>query len=170
MDDFDDGLRKILLAGIGAAAATGEKAQKLFNNLAEKGAATVEQNKDLNERFQKKSAQAASAAKDAFQKMTETQRTRRDVAQTLAGMTDEELKQLKDALASLGFSHPSETAAADAEAPETQPEPQAEQKTETQPEEAPEAPQEKSEEAAPEDASQNAPEADPQPKEDSTEE
>ena len=118
MDDFDDGLRKILLAGIGAAAATGEKAQKLFNNLAEKGAATVEQNKDLNERFQKKSAQAASAAKDAFQKMTEAQRTRRDVAQTLAGMTDEELKQLKDALASLGFSHPSETAAADAEAPE----------------------------------------------------
>ncbi|MDD6789287.1 MAG: phasin family protein [Lachnospira sp.] len=103
MDDLDEGLKKILLAGIGAAAATGEKAQKLFNDLAEKGAATVEQNRDLNERFQKKASEAASAAKDVCQKMTEAQRTRREVAQTLAGMSDAELKQLKEALDSLGL-------------------------------------------------------------------
>ena len=103
MDDLDEGLKKILLAGIGAAAATGEKAQKLFNDLAEKGAATVEQTRDLNERFQKKASEAASAAKDVCQKMTEAQRTRREVAQTLAGMSDAELKQLKEALDSLGL-------------------------------------------------------------------
>lgn len=103
MDDLDEGLKKILLAGIGAAAATGEKAQKLFNDLAEKGAEAVNQNRDLNEKFQKKAAEAASAARGACQKMTETQRTRREVAQTLAGMSDAELKQLKEALDGLGF-------------------------------------------------------------------
>lgn len=103
MDDFDEGLKKILLAGIGAAAATGEKAQKLFNDLAERGAEAVNQNRDLNEKFQKKAAEAASAARGACQKMTETQRTRREVAQTLAGMSDAELKQLKEALDGLGF-------------------------------------------------------------------
>ena len=103
MDDLDEGLKRILLAGIGAAAATGEKAQKLFNDLAEKGAEAVNQNRDLNEKFQKKAAEAASAARGACQKMTETQRTRREVAQTLAGMSDAELKQLKEALDGLGF-------------------------------------------------------------------
>lgn len=107
MDDFEDGFKKILYAGIGAAAATGEKAQQLFNDLADRGADFVQKN-NLDEKFQKKAAEASDAAKAVYQKVTETQRTRREVAQTLAGMTDEQIRQLKKALDGLGFSKPEE--------------------------------------------------------------
>ncbi|MCD8395716.1 MAG: hypothetical protein LUD12_00775 [Lachnospiraceae bacterium] len=48
-DQFGDSVKKILLAGIGAAAITAEKSKELLDQLAEKGALTVEQGKALNE-------------------------------------------------------------------------------------------------------------------------
>lgn len=49
MDKFGDGIKKILLAGVGAVAVTAEKSKELLDEMVEKGELTVEQGKVLNE-------------------------------------------------------------------------------------------------------------------------
>ncbi len=48
MEKIGEGLKKIILAGIGAVATTGEKGQEILNDLVKKGELTVEQSKVLN--------------------------------------------------------------------------------------------------------------------------
>ena len=49
MDQLSEGLRKLILAGIGAFAATKEKSEGILDELVKKGELTVEQGKVLNE-------------------------------------------------------------------------------------------------------------------------
>lgn len=49
MDQFSEGIRKLILAGIGAVAATKEKSEVILDELVKKGELTVEQGKVLNE-------------------------------------------------------------------------------------------------------------------------
>ena len=49
MDQLSDGVRKLILAGIGAVAATKEKSEVILDELVKKGELTVEQGKVLNE-------------------------------------------------------------------------------------------------------------------------
>lgn len=49
MDKLGDNIKKILLAGIGAAAMTAEKSKEILDEMVEKGELTVEQGKVLNE-------------------------------------------------------------------------------------------------------------------------
>ena len=49
MDQLGEGLRKLILAGVGAAAATKEKSEVIFQELVRKGELTVEQGQVLNE-------------------------------------------------------------------------------------------------------------------------
>lgn len=49
MEKLGIGLKKVLLAGIGAVAVTGEKSKELLNEMVKKGELTVEQGKALNE-------------------------------------------------------------------------------------------------------------------------
>ena len=49
MDQLSEGLRKLILADIGAVAATKEKAEGILDELMKKGELTVEQGKVLNE-------------------------------------------------------------------------------------------------------------------------
>lgn len=49
MEVLGDGIKKILLAGIGAAATTAEKSKDILDELVKKGELTVEQGKVLNE-------------------------------------------------------------------------------------------------------------------------
>lgn len=49
MDQLSEGLRKLILAGIGAVAATKEKSEGILEELVKKGELTVEQGKVLNE-------------------------------------------------------------------------------------------------------------------------
>ena len=46
--NFEDGLKDIFLAGVGALALTGEKTKEIVDTLIEKGSLTVEQGKDIN--------------------------------------------------------------------------------------------------------------------------
>ena len=48
MNNFSDDLKKVFLAGIGAAALTIEKSKEVVDELVEKGEITVEQGKALN--------------------------------------------------------------------------------------------------------------------------
>ena len=59
MADIRDGFKDIFLAGVGALAYGGERANELVNNLIEKGELTVEQGKEHNTELKHK-------ANDAF--------------------------------------------------------------------------------------------------------
>ena len=48
-----DGLKKIILMGIGAAAMTAEKSQQIVDELVKKGELTVEQGKELNQELKR---------------------------------------------------------------------------------------------------------------------
>lgn len=49
MDQLGEGIRKLILAGIGAAATTKEKSEVILHELVKKGELTVEQGRVLNE-------------------------------------------------------------------------------------------------------------------------
>ena len=50
---FGDGIKTIILAGIGAVAYSAEKGQEIIGDLVKKGEITVEQGKDLNKDLQR---------------------------------------------------------------------------------------------------------------------
>lgn len=64
-----EGIRKILLAGVGAVAIGAEKSQELIEELVKKGELTVEQGKILNEELTRKATKAASETQDSLLRM-----------------------------------------------------------------------------------------------------
>ena len=60
MDAISEGLRKLILAGIGAVAATKEKSEVILDELVKKGELTVEQGKVLNEELKRTCKQAVT--------------------------------------------------------------------------------------------------------------
>jgi polyhydroxyalkanoate synthesis regulator phasin len=51
---ISDELKRVWLAGVGAMAVTGEKAEEIIEKLVKKGEITVEQGKELNEELKRK--------------------------------------------------------------------------------------------------------------------
>ncbi len=79
MADIRDGFKDIFLAGVGALAYGGERANELVNNLIEKGELTVEQGKELNTELKHKANDAFGQMRDEalaaqLQAMTPEQR------------------------------------------------------------------------------------------------
>ena len=67
MEKLSDNIKKLMLAGIGAAAVTAEKSKELLEEMAEKGKLTVEQGKVLNEEVKhniKKTGRGKAAGKE----------------------------------------------------------------------------------------------------------
>lgn len=92
--DFGDGLKKIFLAGIGAAATTTETARDIVNNLVEKGEITVEQGKVLNEELR-------HTAKKKMKEHVTVHVTKNfdDAYDSVEQMSEEELQKLKARIA-----------------------------------------------------------------------
>ncbi|MBT1173540.1 phasin family protein [Bifidobacterium sp. MA2] len=88
MADFDlgDGLRKVVLAGIGALATGYEKGSELVDDLVKKGELTVEQGKSLNTELKRKVGE--SLVKDA-DKDDEKRAAKSDDAETPAEETED---------------------------------------------------------------------------------
>lgn len=63
--ELGNDLKKILLAGIGAAAVTAEKSQEVVRELVRKGELTMEQGKALNEELKHKAQAAADERRRA---------------------------------------------------------------------------------------------------------
>ena len=63
-DNFTDGIKKVLLAGVGAVAMGAEMSQDLVDDLIKKGELTVEQGKSLNEEIARKVKETADEAYD----------------------------------------------------------------------------------------------------------
>lgn len=84
INTLTDGVKKVILAGVGAMATTAEKSQEIVKDLIEKGELTVEQGKALNEELKR-----SIKAKTPEEKATSI----------LEGLTDEEKEALKSQLA-----------------------------------------------------------------------
>lgn len=84
-----DGLKKLGLAGIGAAAVTYEKSSELIDKLAKKGESTVEQGKELNQELKHN-------AKQTFESRKTRPDGSEDIAAKLASMSMDELDALKE--------------------------------------------------------------------------
>jgi len=98
MTDLGDTMKKVILAGIGAAAQTTEKAQALLNDMVKKGELTVEQGKVLNQELrhdlgEKRKENRADTESGADKKET--------VSKLLQDLSVEDLKALKAKLDAL---------------------------------------------------------------------
>ncbi|WP_022756556.1 phasin family protein [Butyrivibrio fibrisolvens] len=82
-----DGLKKLLLASVGAVALTAEKAEELVGTLVEKGELTVEQGKELNKEL-----------KRTYKEHKEGSSAPKNMEDFVGSLSEEELKNLKEAL------------------------------------------------------------------------
>lgn len=103
MEKISDSMKKILLAGIGAAATTAEKSKEILDDLVKKGELTVEQGKVLNEELKHN-------VKQTFKKDEE-----QNPADVLKGMTPEQIAALKEAIAKMETEDAEEAPAEEAE-------------------------------------------------------
>ncbi len=86
MEKLSESMKKILLAGIGAAATTADKSKEILDDLVKRGELTVEQGKVLNEEL-----------KHNVKKTVKNEQT--EAADLLKGMTPEQIAALKEQLA-----------------------------------------------------------------------
>ena len=88
MEKLSDSMKKIILAGIGAAATTADKSKEILDDLVKRGELTVEQGKVLNEELNHNVKKAG--------KKEET-----DAADLLKGLSPEQIAALKEQLAKM---------------------------------------------------------------------
>ncbi|MEQ3364041.1 phasin family protein [Raoultibacter massiliensis] len=128
MANLGDGFKDIFLAGVGAMAITGEKAQDLIGQLIEKGEITVDQGKQINSELKHKAEDVAATLRyDALEArmavMTPEERTAfaARAAELAAKANAESTAQdaaVGDASEASAADTPSETAKAAGNAPE----------------------------------------------------
>ena len=90
MDQLGEGLRKLILAGVGAAAATKEKSEVIFQELVRKGELTVEQGRVLNEEL-KHNLREAIRENVTINVLDMSE----DIMSSVKDMDDEQLEALK---------------------------------------------------------------------------
>lgn len=111
MDKLSDGIKKLLLAGVGAVATTADKSEEIFNDLVKKGELTVNEGKELNEELKhtlkKKTEKTPAEEKkeDAPAEETKAEKaeeaedsTEIDPVAMVAGLSAEGLEKLRAAL------------------------------------------------------------------------
>lgn len=90
MEKLSESMKKIILAGIGAAATSAEKSKELLDELVKKGELTVEQGKVLNEEL-----------KHNVKKTVTGEKEERDAADILKDLSPEQIAALKEQLAKM---------------------------------------------------------------------
>lgn len=93
MDKITDGIKDLLLAGIGAVATTAEKSSQLLDELVKKGELTVDQGKALNQELKHKAEEARASAKEPKKEET------KDMDAYVDSLSAEELNALKAKIA-----------------------------------------------------------------------
>ena len=91
MEKLTDGLKKILLAGIGTVAVTAEKSKDVLDDLVKKGELTVEQGKALNQELKHNAEEK--------KKQVEAQKKEKNISDLVAGLSAEDLEKLKAQIA-----------------------------------------------------------------------
>ena len=93
MDQLGEGLRKLILAGVGVAAATKEKSEVIFQELVRKGELTVEQGRVLNEEL-KHNLREAILENVTVNVLDMSE----DIMSSVKDMDDEQLEALKQCI------------------------------------------------------------------------
>ena len=94
MEGLGENVKKLLLAGVGAAATTVEKSKEILDDLVEKGELTVEQGKALNEELKHNIKKTV----EENVKNTEKADPVEELDELLEKMTPEQLEALKERL------------------------------------------------------------------------
>lgn len=100
--NFGEELKKIVLAGVGAAAVTAEKAEQLINYCVEKGEITVEQGKVMNEELRRNVKDGMQTAKEKVQATKDRFQGKvilNDLMKSVDNLSPEDLQALKDKIA-----------------------------------------------------------------------
>lgn len=94
MEGLGENVKKLLLAGVGAAATTVEKSKEILDDLVEKGELTVEQGKALNEELKH------NIKKTVEENVKNTERADpvEELDELLEKMTPEQIEALKERL------------------------------------------------------------------------
>lgn len=127
MDGFGENVKKILLAGIGAVAATTEKSKEILDEMVKKGELTVEQGKVLNEELKHNIKKTVKERVNVSVKVSDPE----ELDELLDKMTPEQIALLKERIQKLD-----ENVEDEADIEETMVQPETEDKAETEEENA----------------------------------
>lgn len=94
MEKLGEGLKKVILAGIGTVAVTAEKSRDILDEMVKKGELTVEQGKVLNQELKHNIKKTVKENVDVSVKPS----TPQELDELLNQMSPEELEQLKEKL------------------------------------------------------------------------
>lgn len=107
MEKLTDGLKKVVLAGIGTVAVTAEKSKEIIDEMAKRGQQTVEQGKVLNQELKHNIKETVKKTVGG----TEEVPTQEALAAMLDKMTPEQIAELKEKLAAAEEAKAAEKAA-----------------------------------------------------------
>ena len=111
--ELGNGLKKLLLAGVGTVAVTAEKSKEILDELVKKGELTVEQGKVLNQEL-KHNIKETIKTKTTPAPAPAPEAPKEDIKDTLAKLSPEQLAELKEQILKM-------------EAPQAEEEPKAEE-------------------------------------------
>lgn len=111
MEKLTDGLKKVVLAGIGTVAVTAEKSKEIIDEMAKRGQQTVEQGKVLNQELKHNIKETVKKTVGG----TEEVPTQEALAAMLDKMTPEQIAELKEKLAAAEEAKAAEKADKEAE-------------------------------------------------------
>lgn len=114
MEKLTDGLKKVVLAGIGTVAVTAEKSKEIIDEMAKRGQQTVEQGKVLNQELKHNIKETVKKTVGG----TEEVPTQEALAAMLDKMTPEQIAELKEKLAAAEEAKAAEKADEEAETAE----------------------------------------------------
>ena len=114
MEKLTDGLKKVVLAGIGTVAVTAEKSKEIIDEMAKRGQQTVEQGKVLNQELKHN---IKETVKKTVGGTTEVP-SQEALAAMLDQMTPEQIAELKEKLAAAEEAKAAEKADGEAETAE----------------------------------------------------
>lgn len=116
--ELGDGLKKILLAGIGTAAVTAEKSKEILDELVKKGELTVEQGKVLNQELKHNIKSTVKTAADSVKESAARKNEQEELKATISKLTPEQLAAVKAQIENM---QAEADAKEEAEAPATEP-------------------------------------------------
>ena len=99
--ELGEGLKKILLAGIGTAAVTAEKSKEILDDLVKKGELTVEQGKVLNQELKHNIKSTVKTAADSVKESAARKNDQEELKATISKLTPEQLAAVKAQIESM---------------------------------------------------------------------
>ena len=99
--ELGDGLKKLLLAGVGTVAVTAEKSREILDELVKKGELTVEQGKVLNQELKHNIKSTVKTAADSVKENAARKNEQEELKATISKLTPEQLAAVKAQIESM---------------------------------------------------------------------